>query len=124
MARFTAAKMDELLSMRTQAEDVTELLETGNWQAVGSMLDDAWNLKRSLTEGITNSEIDALYDKLIGLGCSGGKLLGAGGGGFFLVHGNPMLRDNLAKILGDEHRMIPLGIDHSGSTIIYDDSGK
>jgi D-glycero-alpha-D-manno-heptose-7-phosphate kinase len=121
-SRDTAAKMDELLSMRTQAEDVTELLETGNWQAVGSMLDDAWNLKRSLTEGITNSEIDALYDKLIGLGCSGGKLLGAGGGGFILVQTPPGVQDKIRNKL--PNKMIPLVADMEGSILLLDDRGE
>jgi galactokinase/mevalonate kinase-like predicted kinase len=54
------------------------------------------------------------------MGATGAKLLGAGGGGFFLVHGEASLRARLAE-LGPEHRIIPLGIDHVGSTIIHED---
>jgi galactokinase/mevalonate kinase-like predicted kinase len=54
------------------------------------------------------------------MGATGAKLLGAGGGGFFLVHGEAGLRARLAE-LGPEHRIIPLGIDHVGSTIIHED---
>ncbi|MDP6379370.1 MAG: hypothetical protein QF885_06955 [Candidatus Thalassarchaeaceae archaeon] len=120
-SRNTASKMNELLSMRTQAEEVSELLEAGNWQAVGSMLDDAWNLKRSLTEGITNSEIDALYDALMDLGCSGGKLLGAGGGGFILVQTPPGVQEKMRDQL--TNKMIPLVADLAGSTLLLDDRG-
>jgi len=51
------------------------------------------------------------------MGASGAKLLGAGGGGFFLVHGGEGLRERLAE-LGPEHRLIPLGVDGEGSVII------
>jgi galactokinase/mevalonate kinase-like predicted kinase len=54
------------------------------------------------------------------MGATGAKLLGAGGGGFFLVHGEGGLRARLAE-LGPEHRIIPLGIDYFGSTIIHED---
>jgi D-glycero-alpha-D-manno-heptose-7-phosphate kinase len=121
-SRDTASKMNELLSMRTQAEEVSELLGTGNWQSVGSMLDDAWNLKRTLTEGITNSEIDALYDTLMGLGCSGGKLLGAGGGGFILVQTPLGVQDKIKNQL--INKMIPLVADLAGSILLLDDRGR
>ena len=52
------------------------------------------------------------------MGANGAKLLGAGGGGFFLVHGSPSLREELANI-GVPHRLIPLDIDWTGSEIIH-----
>ena len=51
------------------------------------------------------------------MGATGAKLLGAGGGGFFLVHGDADLRVRLAE-LGPKHRLIPLGVDGKGSIII------
>ena len=109
--------------IREQADRARNLLECADLSGLGSLLNEAWQMKRGISSGISNDTLDDLYERIMSAGATGAKLLGAGGGGFFLVHGNPMLRDNLAKILGDEHRMIPLGIDHSGSTIIYDDSG-
>ena len=109
--------------IREQADQARNLLECADLSGLGSLLNEAWQMKRGISSGISNDTLDDLYERIMSAGATGAKLLGAGGGGFFLVHGNPMLRDNLAKILGDEHRMIPLGIDHSGSTIIFDDSG-
>jgi len=118
-SRNTSIKMDELLSMRAQAEEVSELLSLGDWKSVGSILNDAWNLKRTLTEGISNPEIDALYSKLMDLGCGGGKLLGAGGGGFILVQTPPGVQEKIQDEL--TNKVIPLVVDFDGSTIMLDD---
>ena len=53
------------------------------------------------------------------IGASGAKLLGAGGGGFFLVHGDADLRTKIENELGGSNRIIPLGVDFDGSTIIH-----
>jgi galactokinase/mevalonate kinase-like predicted kinase len=66
--------------------------------------------------------LDALHDRLLSLGANGAKLLGAGGGGFFLVHGDTTLREHLIAELGADHRIIPLTVDFYGSRIIHDGS--
>jgi len=118
-SRKTASKMDDLLSMRMQAEEVSDLIEKGDWEAVGSILGEAWDLKRSLTSGISNSEIDSLYDALMELGCTGGKLLGAGGGGFILVQTPPGVQEKIRTKLSN--KVIPLVADCDGSILLLDD---
>ena len=120
-SKNTESKMNRLLSMRKQAEDVSSLLEIGDWGSIGAMLGDAWKLKKGIVDGISNNEIDALYDKLMNLGCSGGKLLGAGGGGFILVQASKEVQEKISSQLGNT--VIPLMIDNCGSTILLDDRG-
>lgn len=115
----TSKKMGDLSAMRHQAEEVSSLIQTGDWEAVGRLLSDAWQVKRSLVKGISNPEIDALYEKLMELGCSGGKLLGAGGGGFILVQTPPGVQQAILDSL--PNKVIPLKPDQSGSSILIDD---
>lgn len=76
---------EAMLEMRGLAYEMRELLQSGDIAAIGKLLDRNWELKRSSAPGTTTDEIDALYGKAIDAGAWGGKLLGAGGGGFFLI---------------------------------------
>jgi D-glycero-alpha-D-manno-heptose-7-phosphate kinase len=67
----------------------------------GKSLDKAWKIKRGLSDSITNSAIDNIYDSAISAGASGGKLLGAGAGGFFLFYVQPQYRVAVASKLKD-----------------------
>ena len=67
-----------------------EQLIRGDLKDFGSSLDTAWSLKSKFSTKISNSEIDSLYEYAIQNGALGGKLLGAGGGGYFLFYVNPM----------------------------------
>lgn len=118
-ASNTAERMEQLVAMRGQANSVAEALQNNNFAQIGQLLGNAWELKRSLASGIANPEIDELYASLIELGCSGGKLLGAGGGGFILVHTPPGVQDAIANSL--PNKVIPLRVSTEGSTILFDD---
>ena len=115
-----ADKLDRLRAIRIQADEARETLESGDLSDLGNLLNGAWEAKRGISAGISGNDIDALHTRIMSMGATGAKLLGAGGGGFFLVHGESGLRARLAE-LGPEHRIIPLGIDHIGSTIIHED---
>lgn len=67
---------------------------------LGYLLDETWKLKRQLCEGIANSEIDQLYQKGLDCGAIGGKLLGAGGGGFILFFVHPNKRVEFERKMG------------------------
>ena len=121
-SRNTASKMEQLEAMRAQATQVSGLIETGDFSAVGELLGNTWELKRTLADGISNPEIDELYDQLMELGCTGGKLLGAGGGGFILVQTPPNVQQKIASNLAN--KVIPLNPDLHGSTLILDDRGE
>lgn len=114
-----ADRLSRLRAIRAQADEARAHLECGDLAGLGALLEGAWQAKRGITSSVSNEELDALHDRLLSLGASGAKLLGAGGGGFFLVHGDAELRDRLAADLSDSHRIIPLAVDFDGSTIIH-----
>ena len=115
-----ADKLARLRAIREQADEARGMLESGDLDALGALIGDAWDSKRGISHGVSSDEIDTLHDRIMTMGATGAKLLGAGGGGFFLVHGKGGLRDSLAE-LGLENRMIPLDVDGEGSVIIHED---
>jgi len=115
-------RLARLRTIRTQADEARAHLECGDLSGLGELLEVAWQAKRGITASVSNEELDALHDRLLNLGASGAKLLGAGGGGFFLVHGDTTLRERLTAELGANHRIIPLSVDFFGSRIIHDGS--
>ena len=116
----TADRMQHLDSMCQQAELARDLLLSGELEELGRLLHEGWSLKKELASGITIPEIDSLYQTIIGCGASGGKLLGAGGGGFILFHGDNAVRQRVAEALPD-NKMLPLKVESSPSRIIFDD---
>ncbi len=114
-----ADRIARLRAIRAQADEAQAHLECGNLAGLGALLEAAWQAKRGITASVSNEELDALHDRILALGASGAKLLGAGGGGFFLAHGDAGLRAQLTAELGYSHRIIPLAIDFDGSTIIH-----
>ena len=82
----TPQKMDSLLEMRQHVHQLQELLSSGHFdlQEFGRILDEGWQLKRGLASTITNDQIDDWYGLAKNAGAIGGKLCGAGGGGFLL----------------------------------------
>ncbi len=122
--KLTAEKMDELSTLRIQAFQVRSALEGGRLEEVGRLLEESWQIKRNLVDGITGELLDNLHEQLIDAGATGAKLLGAGGGGFFLVHGDTGIKKRLENSLSSNHKILPLLIDSQGSTIIHDDGKR
>ena len=80
-------KISDLCLMRDMARMGADLLvDEAPLAELGALLHEGWRLKRSIAASITNDEIDALYNKARAAGALGGKLLGAGGGGFLLFY--------------------------------------
>ncbi|MGH7824071.1 MAG: GHMP kinase [Candidatus Binatia bacterium] len=100
----TAAKLDTLLRMREHAVQLQTLCSNGGFdiRKFGRILDASWNLKRHLSSKITTSEIDGWYRGAMEAGAEGGKLCGAGGGGFLLFivkpGKQPAVRDALRSL--------------------------
>jgi D-glycero-alpha-D-manno-heptose-7-phosphate kinase len=82
----TPAKLDALLRMREHAVRLQHLTSNGGFdvEGFGKILDESWQLKRQLASKITTQQIDTWYDNAMAAGAEGGKLCGAGGGGFLL----------------------------------------
>ena len=101
------------------AEELKEVLNKGKVRRVGEILHEGWLLKRRLASTISNPLIDEYYDNAIKAGAVGGKLLGAGGGGFFLFYCEP--RDQNAVRRALDLRELKFNFDSEGSKIIYVD---
>lgn len=84
---------------------------------VGRLLHEGWQIKRTLSKSVSSPEIDAIYEAAMSCGALGGKLCGAGGGGFFLLLVPDHCRDKLQEKLGDK-RLIPIRMDEVGSVIL------
>ncbi len=121
---MTPERMDELSTLRILAFQVRSALEDGRLDEVGRLLEESWQIKRTLVDGITGELLDNLHDQLMEAGATGAKLLGAGGGGFFLVHGDSEMKQRLASSLNPNQKILPLLIDNQGSTIIHDDGKR
>lgn len=84
----------------------------------GKLLDKQWKIKRSLTDQITNKDIDAIYAAGMAAGALGGKLLGAGGGGFMLFY-VPKEKQIAVKEVLKSKLFVPFRFEFTGSKIIY-----
>lgn len=100
------------------AYSLKDVLCNNNIDDFGRILHEGWLLKRSLTNGISNNNIDYIYDKGIKAGALGGKLLGAGGAGFILFYCPIEHQENFRRQM-NEHVEMPFNFDNSGSQIIY-----
>jgi len=87
---------------------------------VGNILDAGWQLKRTITDEISSEEIDAYYEVAKKAGALGGKLLGAGGGGFLLFYANPRNHEKISKAMNGLFQL-KFGLDTGGSRITYYD---
>jgi D-glycero-alpha-D-manno-heptose-7-phosphate kinase len=87
-------------------------------QELGDLLDEQWQIKRKMSTQISNRKLDEIYLDAISSGASGGKLLGAGGGGFFLFLADPSKHDAIKANLS-QYMFVPVRMESSGSTVIY-----
>ena len=83
----------------------------------GSLLKESWKIKKSLASKISNNEIDDLYNKAIKLGAQGGKILGAGGGGFLYLYADHELHEMIVNKL--RLRKLNFNFENEGTQIIY-----
>lgn len=103
-----------LLEMRNQAEEGKKIIQQGDLTKFGEMLDDGWTLKKKLADGITNENIEAYYDKALKAGALGGKLSGAGGGGFITFYCEKKHQESLKAAMAGLKEM-KVNIDRFGS---------
>jgi D-glycero-alpha-D-manno-heptose-7-phosphate kinase len=116
--RKTIDKIEILHKMKLLSEEVRDSINQHEIDNVGKILHQGWLYKRELASGITNPEIDNYYQSVIEAGASGGKILGAGGGGFILVYSSEEHHAKVRSALSDL-REITFKIEPQGSKIIY-----
>jgi D-glycero-alpha-D-manno-heptose-7-phosphate kinase len=99
------------------AYDLKDELESGNLNAVGEYLHQSWNYKKSLNKNISNVMIEDIYNRGIKAGATGGKILGAGAGGFILFYAETKFHKNIINNL-KPLRNIKFDFDEHGSQLM------
>ena len=112
------SKQRTLIRMVQLSYDMRDELQNNNISAFGEILHENWVLKKSITSGISTSFIDDWYDAARNAGAAGGKILGAGAGGFLMLYA-PKERHEAIKAALQDLRLIPIGFESQGSRIIY-----
>lgn len=117
--RMTPKKTNELGEMKGLVDEACSILNgrCADIDDFGRLLNESWQIKRGLTSSITNSRIDEIYESAMKAGALGGKLCGAGGGGFLLLYipeeFQAKAKENLKGLLH-----VPFGFESLGSQII------
>jgi len=91
--------IEAMHKLKEQSQQMKETLLKGNIDAIGEILDFGWKFKKQMAKGITNPLIDDIYSAAIEAGASGGKISGAGGGGFMFFYCPNNTRDNVINAL-------------------------
>lgn len=119
MAEMGAHEADyrEILRLVDEAQSIL-LDDSADLDDFGRLLGETWKLKRRSGSHVSNGEIDALYEKGIRAGALGGKLLGAGGGGFLLFYIAPENRERLLAAM-QPHLCVPFSFEEEGASVIY-----
>ena len=115
----TPQKQSELTSIYQMVDEAINIL--GGKRDIlefGGLLNETWKLKRSLSDKISTPEIDSIYERACRAGAIGGKLLGAGGGGFMLFFVSPENQERVRKELKDLLE-VKFDFENGGSQIIY-----
>lgn len=111
-------KRRSLRRMARLAGELRDALVVNDLEGFGEVLHEGWMEKKELASGITSSVIDEWYETARRHGAIGGKLLGAGGGGFLLLYAHPDRFPDILRALPDL-RLVPVRLEPQGSKIIY-----
>lgn len=111
------AQLKEMLSLVDEAQAILEN-KNADLNDFGRMLDHTWRLKRGTGSKVSNGSIDELYERGIKAGALGGKLLGAGGGGFLLFYVEQEKQQNVIKAL-DDLMHVPFHFENEGTLIVH-----
>ena len=113
----TERNMDYLNSITAQVPEAVKLLKEDSLDEFGDLLNYAWGFKRQLSDKISTPEIDEMYGRALGAGALGGKILGAGGGGFMLFYVPSERQSAVREALGGLID-IPVKFENRGSQVV------
>ena len=116
-AREKRSQLREMFTLTDEAEKVLTDSKS-DLDDFGRLLDHTWNLKKQTGSAISNGSIDAFYEKGIKAGALGGKLLGAGGGGFLIFYVQPEYRESVLSAM-QELMYIPFSFETGGTRVIH-----
>jgi D-glycero-alpha-D-manno-heptose-7-phosphate kinase len=112
------SRMEVLQQMKRQVWEAVEMIDARNFDAVGHLLDQAWEWKQQLSEYISSPSLDAMYQRAKQHGALGGKITGAGGGGFLLLYCLPAHQGAVREALR-EYKELPFHFSRFGSRIVF-----
>jgi D-glycero-alpha-D-manno-heptose-7-phosphate kinase len=105
--------------MKRLAYIARDEVRAGNVDAIGELLHESWQLKKQLASAISNGGIDKLYDSAIRAGALGGKITGAGGGGFLILY-CPHEKQAAVRAALSGLQELPFQLESHGSKVIFD----
>lgn len=111
-------KVSIVSNMQCMVDEARVLLQKEKFDEFGKLLHENWLLKKSISSIVSTEEIDKIYERALKNGAIGGKLLGAGAGGFMLFFCKEGQKNNLTKIF-DTKMVVPFQICEAGSKIVY-----
>jgi len=116
--KINSAKKQEINDILSLVKIAKDLVHKADHYSFGQLLDDGWNIKKKLDKSITNSFLDDIYNKAKNNGAIGGKILGAGAGGFFLFYVPEDIKKHFLKKM-NFLTQVPFLFENKGSQIIY-----
>lgn len=111
-------KRNTMAKMVALTKKMQGVLNKNKLDSIGELLHKNWILKKTMAEGVSNATIDGWYEKARRKGATGGKILGAGGGGFLLLYADPKYHKKIIKALPDLSPL-PFKLEPQGSKIIF-----
>jgi D-glycero-alpha-D-manno-heptose-7-phosphate kinase len=116
------ATVDSLHEIRALADRMRDALQQGDFLSFGSMLHEGWQAKKKISAEISTSQIDQAYEAAIAAGALGGKIAGAGGGGFLLLFCQEQFQDKVRHALGEVGiREMAFEFDFDGAHVVASD---
>jgi len=112
------SKINEMENLSELVKEGKKLIEKKSYDDFGYLLHQTWMLKKSINKVISNDKIDEIYHEALQSGALGGKLLGAGGGGFMIFY---VRKSDRKKVLEKLNKLlhVPFNVDYEGTKIIY-----
>jgi D-glycero-alpha-D-manno-heptose-7-phosphate kinase len=111
-------RLNELREIKRMAYEARCAIETGNFDELGVLLHHSWELKKRLAGTISNGRINEMYEMARGAGAVGGKIAGAGGGGFLLLY-VPLERQNSVRTTLKDLQELPFRLEDDGTKVIF-----
>lgn len=116
--------IEAMIKVKDNAYQIKEALEEGDLERFGRLLDEAWNYKKKMSPEITNEFLEKIYNLAIQNGALGGKITGAGGGGYFMFYCKEDRQDELRRALENEKlRFLDFKFSDKGVTILNNGNG-
>jgi D-glycero-alpha-D-manno-heptose-7-phosphate kinase len=120
--RGTGKSLEALHEIKQLALRMRDALQSGDLAGFASMMNESWNAKKRVSSRISNSRIDFLYELAIRSGALGGKITGAGGGGFLLLFCEPPRQERVREALSAEGlKEMTFNFDFQGAQVLVND---